>query len=59
MGQFEDLLVDALLDSGFTLDEACRLIALQALYEHEHSWQREERQLAEWIDLMGGTSCQN
>ncbi len=59
MGQYEDLLIDALLDSGFTLEEACRLIALQERYEEEHSWQREQRQLAEWIDLMGGKSCLN
>lgn len=30
MSQYEDLLIDALLDDGFTLDEAVRLIELQA-----------------------------
>jgi len=59
MGQYEDLLIDALLDSGFTLEEACRLIALQERYEEEHPWQQEKRQLAEWIDLMGGNDCLN
>jgi hypothetical protein len=59
MGQYEDLLIDALLDSGFTLEEACRLIALQERYEEEHPWQLEKRQLAEWIDLMGGNDCLN
>ncbi len=29
MSQYEDLLIDALLDYGFTLDEAERLIELQ------------------------------
>ncbi len=29
MSQYEDLLIDALLDVGFTLDEASRLIVLQ------------------------------
>jgi hypothetical protein len=59
MRQYEDLLIDALLDSGFNLEEAFRLIALQERYEHEHSWQRDERQLGEWIELMGGKSCLN
>jgi hypothetical protein len=59
MGQYEDLLLDALLDSGFTLEEACRLIALQERYEEEHPWRLEKRQLAEWIDLMGGNNCLN
>lgn len=59
MRQYEDLLIDVLLDCGFTLDEAFRLIALQERYEEEHSWQRETRQPAEWIDLMGGKSCLN
>ncbi len=59
MGQYEDLLIDALLDSGFTLEEACRLIALQERYEEEHPWRQEKRQLAEWIDLMGGNNCLN
>lgn len=59
MRQYEDLLIDALLDSGFTLEEAFRLIALQERYEVEHSWQMERHRLAEWIDLMGGKSCLN
>ena len=29
MHQYEDLLVDLLLDSGFTVDEALKLVALQ------------------------------
>ena len=33
MRQYEDLLIDALLDCGFTLEEAFRLIALQERYE--------------------------
>lgn len=59
MRQYEDLLIDALLDSGFTLEEAFRLIALQERYEAEHAWQREKHDLPEWIDLMGGTGCLN
>jgi hypothetical protein len=29
MHQYEDLLIDILLDSGFTIDEALNLVALQ------------------------------
>lgn len=36
MSQFEDLLIDALLDDGFTLDEALRLIALQERWYKDH-----------------------
>jgi hypothetical protein len=59
MRQYEDLLIDALLDSGFTLEEAFQLIALQERYEDEHSWRREKRELSEWIALMGGMSSFN
>lgn len=38
--QYTDLLIDALLDEGFTVEEACRLIKLQA--EHEERQAREE-----------------
>ena len=31
--QYIDLLIDALLDEGFTVEEACRLIQLQEEYE--------------------------
>ncbi len=34
MHQYEDLLVDLLLDSGFTLDEALKLVALQTRIEN-------------------------
>lgn len=36
MSQFEDLLIDALLDDGFTLEEAFRLIALQERWYKDH-----------------------
>ena len=35
MSQYEDLLIDALLDSGFSLEEAMRLIELQNRIERE------------------------
>jgi hypothetical protein len=33
MQQYRDLLIDALLDEGFTVEEACRLIELREAYE--------------------------
>ncbi|HEY8323558.1 MAG: hypothetical protein ACHQ1E_01085 [Ktedonobacterales bacterium] len=36
MSQFEDLLIDALLDDGFTLEEALTLIALQERWYKDH-----------------------
>jgi hypothetical protein len=33
MHQYEDLLIDILLDSGFTIEEALNLVALQARLE--------------------------
>jgi hypothetical protein len=42
MHPYEDLLVDLLLDSGFTVDEALKLVALQTRLEnavaHEQPW---------------------
>jgi hypothetical protein len=33
MHQYEDLLIDILLDAGFTIDEALQLVALQTKLE--------------------------
>jgi len=48
MRQYEDLLIDALLDYGFTVEEAQRLIALQVRIERDRrsEW---ERQMARWL----------
>lgn len=35
--QYVDLLIDALLDEGFTVDEALRLIQLQVVYEEQQA----------------------
>jgi len=35
MQQYIDLLIDALLDEGFTVDEASRLIQLREAYEEQ------------------------
>ncbi len=37
--QFLDLLIDALLDEGFTVEEASKLIALREDYEQRHATQ--------------------
>lgn len=47
--QYEDLLVDALLDRGFTVEEAIGLIALQERVEHERRDEEERRQFVEWM----------
>ena len=49
MHQYEDLLVDALLDRGFTVDEAIRLIELQNRLEKERREEEEQRRFAEWM----------
>jgi len=52
MSQYEDLLVDALLDRGFTVEEAERLIALQERVERERREQEERRKFAEWMEQI-------
>jgi hypothetical protein len=54
MNQYEDLLVDALLDRGFTLDEAERLIALQERVERERREEEERRRFAQWMTRIIG-----
>lgn len=47
--QYEDLLVDALLDRGFTVEEATRLIELQERIERESREVEERRKFAQWM----------
>ena len=49
MSQYEDLLIDALLDSGFSLEEAIRLIELQERVERERRRKREQGEFAQWL----------
>jgi hypothetical protein len=44
MRQYEDLLIDALLDRGFTLPEAQNLICLQERVERERAKRERETQ---------------
>ena len=37
MQQYMDLLVDALLDEGFSVEEACKLIQLREQYEEQQA----------------------
>lgn len=47
--QYEDLLVDALLDRGFSVDEAVGLIALQERVERERHEEEERQRFVEWM----------
>jgi hypothetical protein len=49
MHQYEDLLVDALLDRGFTVDEAIRLIELQNRIERERREVEEQQRFSQWL----------
>ncbi len=49
MNQYEDLLVDALLDRGFNVDEALRLIELQDHFEKERREAEKRSSDAPWI----------
>lgn len=59
MNQYEDLLVDALLDRGFTVEEAMRLIALQERVERERREAEERRKFAQWMASIYGMSDQS
>jgi DNA-binding transcriptional MerR regulator len=50
MQQYIDLLIDALLDEGFTLDEAKRLIQLREVYEEQQATQETNyHRFARWL----------
>jgi hypothetical protein len=49
MQQYQDLLIDALLDQGFTLFEAERLITLQERFEHAHRQTQQEQECRHWL----------
>lgn len=54
--QYEDLLVDALLDRGFTVEEAVRLISLQERVERERHEEEERRKFSQWMASIYGMS---
>jgi len=49
MQQYQDLLIDALLDQGFTLEEAVHLIALQERIEDEAQEEYLRREFVRWL----------
>jgi len=56
---YQDLLVDALLDCGFTLEEALRLIALHERIERERREEQMRRRLLSWLDTWDERSLLN
>ena len=59
MNQYEDLLVDALLDRGFTVDEAMRLIELQNRCERERREEEARQRFAQWMARLSGDKDQH
>ncbi len=59
MSQYEDLLVDALLDYGFTLEEAAHLIALQDRWLAEQRAEEERQEFARWMTRLWGENSLN
>ena len=52
MNQYEDLLVDALLDRGFTVEEALSLIAVQTRIEKMQQEEVDRHQFARWLSHL-------
>jgi hypothetical protein len=50
MQQFQDLLIDALLDQGFTLPEAERLVTLQAHMEGNRRREQQQLECSYWLE---------
>ncbi|HEX6121593.1 MAG TPA: hypothetical protein VFY89_00460 [Ktedonobacterales bacterium] len=59
MRQYEDLLIDALLDYGFTLEEAAHLIALQNRWIDEQRDEEERRCFVRWMSQLWGENTLN
>jgi hypothetical protein len=49
MQHYQDLLIDALLDQGFTVDEAEHLVALQEQLERERHQELQRQEFARWL----------
>jgi DNA-binding transcriptional MerR regulator len=57
MQQFIDLLIDALLDEGFTVEEASKLIQLREQYEQRNARQETNRhRFVRWLIEHGRLS---
>ena len=53
MMQYRDLLIDALMDQNFTLDEAEQLISLRERLEHQQLQEEAFRNFARWLVKQG------
>jgi hypothetical protein len=51
MQQYQDLLIDALLDQGFTVEEAEHLIGLQEELERQRQQEHQRQEFARWLVL--------
>jgi DNA-binding transcriptional MerR regulator len=57
MQQYSDLLIDALLDEGFTVDEAKRLIQMREAYEEQQAAQEtNHHRFVRWLIEHGRLS---
>jgi len=57
MQQYIDLLIDALLDEGFTVEEASRLIQLREEYEQRRATQETNyHRFVRWLVQQGRLS---
>ena len=57
MQQYSDLLIDALLDEGFTVDEAKRLIQMREAYEEQQTTQEtNHHRFVRWLIEHGRLS---
>jgi hypothetical protein len=53
MMQYRDLLIDALMDQNFTLDEAEQLISLRERLESQQRQEEAFRNFARWLVKQG------
>ena len=53
MMQYRDLLIDALLDQSFTLDEAEQLVSLRERLENQRLQEESYRNFARWLVKHG------
>ncbi len=56
---YQDLLIDALLDYGFTLDEALRLLELHERVERERREEETRHELRIWLGSSDNRSLLN
>jgi hypothetical protein len=59
MRQYEDLLIDVLLDHGFTVAEAERLIRLQDRVERERNAEAQLAWLRDWPEHLNPRSVRD